>query len=55
MPSACRDRGAHDLRARWPTIDFGAAGVAAVLDHTDACIDHLVACIVAYHRQTQGR
>jgi protein-tyrosine-phosphatase len=67
--SVLRDRGAHDARTRWlgglaprgrePTIvdpiDFGAAGVAAVLDHMDACIDHLVDRIVAYHLPTQGR
>jgi protein-tyrosine-phosphatase len=65
-----RGRGALDVRTRWlgglaprggrePTIvdpiDFGAAGVAAVLDHMDACIDHLVDQIVAYHLHGEGR
>jgi protein-tyrosine-phosphatase len=40
-------------RGREPTIvdpiDFGAVGVAEVLDHMDSCIDLLVDRIVAYH------
>jgi protein-tyrosine-phosphatase/predicted ATP-grasp superfamily ATP-dependent carboligase len=43
-------------RRREPTIvdpiDFGAVGVAEVLDHIDACIDRLVERIVAYHDVT---